>query len=154
MATTEKRVICIEEQCGLPVALTKSAYWCEYHFNLWRYNKTKKPFDPVPPVGTLKKFNLTRADYLEMFNAQDGRCAICLSPPKKTRLAIDHDHSCCPGNGSCGKCIRGLLCAGCNVQLGTIERFLDLALDYLKEYGSVEQAKAVIKRACDKIGVD
>lgn len=48
-----------------------------------------------------------------------GTCEIC----KRgfDNLHIDHDHSCCPGNYSCGKCLRGLLCPGCNSNLGWVE---------------------------------
>jgi hypothetical protein len=35
---------------------------------------------------------------------------------------VDHDHACCPGTRSCGKCIRGMLCNRCNTGLGM---FLD-----------------------------
>lgn len=36
-------------------------------------------------------------------------------------LAIDHDHGCCPGVSSCGKCVRGVLCFRHNSLLGQLE---------------------------------
>lgn len=48
---------------------------------------------------------------------------------------VDHDHSCCLGNKSCGACVRGVLCHPCNVALGqvndSIER-LEQMIRYLK----------------------
>ena len=37
-------------------------------------------------------------------------------------LHIDHDHSCCPGQTSCGKCVRGAMCIPHNVLLGKLEK--------------------------------
>jgi hypothetical protein len=59
--------------------------------------------------------------YDSMLESQDGKCASCGQPPKKNRLAIDHDHTCCAGLRSCGKCVRGLLCITCNMALGLLE---------------------------------
>lgn len=39
-------------------------------------------------------------------------------------FAIDHNHSCCTGNVSCGRCVRGLLCGACNVSLGHLEALM------------------------------
>ena len=36
-------------------------------------------------------------------------------------LHIDHDHTCCPGRRSCGKCVRGILCARHNLLIGQFE---------------------------------
>jgi hypothetical protein len=67
----------------------------------------------------LSAFGLTPEDYDLMLKNQDGVCAICLqAPPDDRRLAVDHDHNCCPGKRGCSKCIRGLLCTRCNVGLG------------------------------------
>lgn len=50
---------------------------------------------------------------------QGGCCAVCnTSDPGKRGWHTDHDHSCCPGRTSCGKCIRGILCHNCNMLLG------------------------------------
>lgn len=64
-------------------------------------------------------YNLPWDKYEEMLAAQGGRCAICQR--KSKRFHVDHDHACCPGKVSCGKCVRGLLCLMCNrVLLGSI----------------------------------
>jgi hypothetical protein len=70
-----------------------------------------------------------------MLERQGGVCAICGLPCKSgKRLSIDHDHSCCPGKGSCGKCVRGLLCMNCNNGLGHFKddpELLGTAIAYL-----------------------
>lgn len=64
--------------------------------------------------GAVRRHGLTLEDYDTLLAHQGGVCAICQRPPKKVSLAIDHDHHCCPGAWSCGKCVRGLLCSYCN----------------------------------------
>lgn len=67
------------------------------------------------------KFGITGDEYRALLAKQGGRCAICQRKPGKYRLSVDHDHECCPGARSCGKCIRGLLCGDCNqILLGRI----------------------------------
>ncbi len=58
------------------------------------------------------KYGLTEGAYNEMFEKQDGKCAICESTPDSAlgKFSIDHCHS-------TGK-IRGLLCSHCNKGLG------------------------------------
>lgn len=68
----------------------------------------------------LKRFNITGAEADALLAEQGGGCAICGEPPSRRALDIDHDHSCCDGNFSCGKCIRGLLCSDCNMGIGKL----------------------------------
>lgn len=71
--------------------------------------------------STLKKFyGLTIEQWQGILDSQQGVCAIegCGSDKK---LAVDHDHACCPEKFSCGKCIRGIICSECNLALGKIK---------------------------------
>ena len=81
----------------------------------------------------LKRYNLTLDDYNQMFEQQNGICAICHRPEtrqhkgKITRLCVDHDHT----TGE----IRGLLCYRCNVTLGMMDDSADrlrMAARYLE----------------------
>lgn len=89
------------------------------------------------------KKGITEADYDRLLAAQGGVCAGCLEPPGERRLAIDHDHKCCPGQTACGGCVRGLLCTRCNTSLG---RLLDNAdtlrrlADYLDHHAKILRA--------------
>ena len=68
----------------------------------------------------LKKYGMDDHSFHCMLEKQGGLCAICLSVlgDDTKDIHIDHDHSCCPGVKSCGRCVRGLLCKDCNRGLG------------------------------------
>lgn len=79
-----------------------------------------------------RNFGITVEQYEEIFEVQGGVCAICNNPPTDKRLAVDHDHNCCPGHRySCGKCVRGLLCGRCNQGLWIMEEYHEKAKEYL-----------------------
>lgn len=84
----------------------------------------------------LRGYGLTVEQYDALVVAQGGVCAICRQPDRLgRRLAVDHDHTCCPRQqGSCGECVRGLLCFDCNTVLGKVRddpARLRAAADYL-----------------------
>lgn len=73
-----------------------------------------------------KDYNITLKQYDQMFEVQNGVCAICgQTNLDNKRLSIDHDHK-------TGK-IRGLLCTGCNWQLGIFEKRFNDFIKYLKD---------------------
>jgi hypothetical protein len=83
-----------------------------------------------------KVYSMDPGMYQKLWEYQGGRCAICQRATGATKaLSVDHDHKCCPGKASCGKCIRGLLCGGCNYKvLGHLRDDVDAllrALSYL-----------------------
>lgn len=71
-------------------------------------------------VVQIRRHGLTQQDWDGRLAAQGGRCAICGTgkPGGRGTFHIDHDHECCPSLPSCGRCVRGLLCHGCNTRLG------------------------------------
>lgn len=68
-------------------------------------------------------YGLDAATFQALNKAQGGACSICRSVFDATNVpAVDHDHKCCPDRArSCGKCVRGLLCARCNLALGGMD---------------------------------
>lgn len=83
----------------------------------------------------LKRRGLTPEEFQRMLDNQGNRCAICSKEFQgKRRPSIDHDHNCCPGDRSCSKCVRGLLCESCNQGLGFFNddpALLEAAIVYL-----------------------
>jgi hypothetical protein len=71
----------------------------------------------------LKRYGLSEDDYNTRLSEQNNVCAICQRPAsvEGRRLSVDHDHKCCSGKDSCGKCVRGLLCSACNTVLGMMK---------------------------------
>lgn len=83
-------------------------------------------------------YGITIEKYEEMLQEQKGRCAICYDIPRNKRFAVDHDHKCCDGKRSCGKCVRRLLCHRCNTALGLVhedQNIIEQMLEYVKNNG-------------------
>lgn len=111
-----------------------------------KYRVTEKAWRDAHPemmknIILRHHYGISLTEYNRMLAEQNGCCAICHKPETTTRrgklrtLGVDHDHSCCPGSRSCGKCIRGLLCSRCNGGLGCFgddPSLLTTALEYLK----------------------
>jgi len=56
-------------------------------------------------------YRLRPADLEALREAQDDACALCRRRFDEAHVPhVDHDHRCCAGERSCGKCVRGLLC--------------------------------------------
>lgn len=78
-----------------------------------------------------KKYGITEEQYSEMYDKQEGRCAICgISQDElSTPLHIDHDHK--------TEKTRKLLCMKCNRGLGFLNDDVELllkAVEYLRQY--------------------
>lgn len=67
------------------------------------------------------RYGITLDERDQLLAAQEG-CAICGYldgwAAGDVRHAIDHDHSCCPGDTINRCCVRGVLCRSCNTLLG------------------------------------
>lgn len=57
-----------------------------------------------------REYGISLAQYNKVLKYQGGACAICRSPPGRTRLSVDHCHR--------TGLLRGLLCHRCNRAIG------------------------------------
>lgn len=89
-------------------------------------------------VAMTRQYKYKLGKPVETWLAEHGfACAICAETLTVDTVNIDHDHSCCSGTRSCGKCVRGPLCRNCNLGIGnlgeSVER-LRSAEKYLERY--------------------
>ena len=91
-----------------------------------RWEETRDPVTEQKRnfLRRLSLYGMTEANFAELVEQQQGRCALCDRHPGTKGLQIDHCHI-------TGK-IRGLLCMTCNTRLGYIESdWMDKAKKYL-----------------------
>ena len=67
-------------------------------------------------------YKMTVAQYEERFERQGRRCPVCLTdePAGDSVWHVHHDHRCCVGPRTCGECVIAILCASCNIGIGTL----------------------------------
>lgn len=117
--TKVRRLGCAVDECD---GVHTSSGYCGRHYNLL--------------VQRFARYGITREFADELLAKQGKKCAVCRREATLSDLAIDHDHDCCPKGGSCGRCVRGLLCGLCNLGLGSFRDDADVlaqAIAYLRE---------------------
>jgi hypothetical protein len=79
-------------------------------------------------------YNIDADCFDSMLYAQSGGCRICgtTDPGGRGEFHVDHDRSCCPDKGSCGICVRGLLCTRCNVGIAMFNDSIDLMREAIR----------------------
>lgn len=71
-----------------------------------------------------RRYGISIEVWEEILSSQGMVCKICsLDSP---RFTVDHDHKCCNGFKTCGKCIRGIICENCNRALGLVKDNIDV----------------------------
>lgn len=142
-------------KCGSSKPESRRSCWCSdcksiYNKKYYEMNRetelakkkaTYKPRSEEKWAYNINRlYGITADEYFRLLEKQDGVCAICKGKEsgsiRTDHFHIDHDHSCCEGQRSCGKCVRGLLCRWCNHLLGTARdnpEFLEAAITYLRD---------------------
>lgn len=71
-----------------------------------------------------RKYGIDVEGLQSLIDQSEGLCDLCRRPFAEVQnrsFHVDHDHRCCAGPFSCGRCIRGLLCTHCNNKLVWVE---------------------------------
>ena len=146
-ARAEKRAGRPCDECGKPGLPERVGQGSQYRYHpecrtparrrqqREQYAENSKPFRYRTRAANK---GLTLGQLERLYVKFDHSCGICGTREDELAgrypsLCIDHDHACCPGKKSCGRCIRGLLCSRCNklltladqVTLAAMERYLE-----------------------------
>lgn len=150
MAVAEKRRVlratnrARQCDCGSDVDTTVGRAVCERCRRDHRNRENQRQYNRRRRFGL---YGMTEAQFDELLALQRGKCAVCSeSDPGSRGWFIDHDHACCPGIGSCGECVRGILCHACNILLGNAKDSIELlqsAQKYLLVNGKATPLKVV-----------
>lgn len=93
-----------------------------YNDNRQKYIDKARRWETLQGGKLFVRYRLTEDDLSSMIAKYDGKCWLCKTKPA---VYVDHDHSCCSGDTTCGKCVRGVLCSGCNTGLGLLGDNID-----------------------------
>lgn len=113
---------------------TGRSSWCRECDNYWHRERRKRRSPEELERDRLKNrqysreyiYGITPSDYVKMWEAQNGICAICKLAETRiikgtlSSLSIDHNHT----TGQ----IRGLLCDSCNKIIGLLKESPELCL--------------------------
>lgn len=143
---------------------------CGAEGRLWSGNRCWTCYHHDPEVNSkhkaavrksnLKQFyQLTHEQFEERLEAQGYCCAICRRPASEypRNFSVDHDHACCPGQKTCGACIRGLVCQDCNNLLGQSKEdvsILQAAVRYLSKPRSAGRTVVKEDKEASQVAVE
>lgn len=90
----------------------------------------RNPLSPHRAQNLKQRYNLTLQDFDELLVKQSNACAICFKPfPYHVTPFVDHSHS--------TGIVRGLLCTHCNLAIGHLRDFPEVAeaaASYLRKH--------------------
>lgn len=115
-----------------------------YLDNKQAYKDKARAYEILHGGRQARSHHIDGAVLIEMYAKYNGMCWSCQERPA---TAVDHNHQCCPGTTSCGKCVRGLLCHGCNAGIGLIGDTLD-RLERATKYLTAFESSAIMNMPC------
>lgn len=128
-----KRISEANKKDPIPARERAKEFALENPEKIKKYQKTWKERHPEKRKvytrnSRIRAYGIEPEVYYAMLEKQSHKCAICGEESKQRTMNIDHNHK-------TGK-VRGLLCNGCNLSLGHLEKdeWVKKATQYLTKY--------------------